>query len=375
MIISIALPDLGIGKSRLSADVSASATSSTVENNSDFGANDYVLFGKPGNEETEIVLLTSVTGNTTIGHTTGPVFDHPARTPILEIKYNQAKIYRATTEAGEYSLIATTDLTPDEQYTEYDDTAGTSTSWYKIKYYNETTEALSDYSPAVQGTGYTDDALRSMADEVLEEFGDKNENEVSRDLVKNKLKSGVRRIVREIIKNYPEYFLSYTTQALTADTATYDLPARFLAFQRVDVSYDSTTHDDAYKAEFEFESEGLPDDEYQTNDPRVFFRGSTFGLRPTPDNSSGQAWLWYWAYPDEMNDDNDEHGLPYGARDLLVKYALSQLWLPKDREKSGMYWSAFSSELGEYIDFVAQSRQTATTKKVNIVFGSEMYEL
>jgi len=226
MIISIALPDLGIGKSRLSADVSASATSSTVENNSDFGANDYVLFGKPGNEETEIVLLTSVTGNTTIGHTTGPVFDHPARTPILEIKYNQAKIYRATTEAGEYSLIATTDLTPDEQYTEYDDTAGTSTSWYKIKYYNETTEALSDYSPAVQGTGYTDDALRSMADEVLEEFGDKNENEVSRDLVKNKLKSGVRRIVREIIKNYPEYFLSYTTQALTADTPLTMMPIK-----------------------------------------------------------------------------------------------------------------------------------------------------
>lgn len=356
-------------------DVSASATSSTVENNSAFSANDYVLFGYPRNEKTEIVKLTSVTGNTTIGHTTGPVFDHDARTPILEIKYNQAKVYRASSQTGTYSLIATVDLTPDAQYTEYDDTAGSSTSWYKIKYYNATTEALSDYSSAVQGTGYTDDSLRSMTDEVMEDFGDTEGNEISRTLVANKLRAGVRRVVREIIKMYPDYFLAYTTQALTADTATYDLPTRFLAFQRVDVSYDSTTHDDAYKATFEFESEGLPDDEYQESDPRVFFRGNTFGLRPTPDNSSGQAWLWYWQYPEVMDDDSDEHGLPYGGRDLLVKYALWQLWLPKDQTKSTYYQTSFKEELAEYLEFVAQPRQTATNKRVQVVFGAEMYEL
>ncbi len=375
MIIKIQLPDLGPGKSYLTADVVAAATSSTVENNSAFGANDYTLFGRPRNEKTEIVLLTSVTGNTTLGHTTGPVFDHEARTPIYEIKYNQAKIYRATSQSGTYSLIATVDLTPDEQYTEYDDTAGSSTSWYKIKYYNEITEGLSDYSAAVQGTGYTDDSLRSMTDEAMEEFGDVEGNEISRTMVKRKLKAGVRRTVREIIKMYPDYFLAYTTQSLTADTATYDLPSRFLAFQRVDVSYDSTTHSDAYKATFEYESEGYPDDEYQETDPRVFFRGNTFGLRPTPDNSSGQAWLWYWQYPEVMDDDSDEHGLPYGGRDLLVEYTLWKLWLPKDQERADYYRIGFERGLSEYLEFVGQARQTATNKRVNVVFGAGMYEL
>lgn len=375
MIIKIQLPDLGPGKTYLTDDVSASATSSTVENNSAFNANDYVLFGRPRDEKTEIIKLTSVTGNTTFGHTTGPVFDHDARTPVYEIKYNQAKIYRATSQTGTYSLIATVDLTPDEQYTEYDDTAGSATSWYKIKYYNETTEGLSDYSAAVQGTGYTDDSKRSMTDEVMEDFGDEEGNEISRTSVGRKLKAGVRRIVRELVKMYPDYFLAYTTQALTADTATYDLPTRFLAFQRVDVSYDSTTHGDAYKATFEFESEGLPDDEYQESDPRVFFRGNTFGLRPTPDNSSGQAWLWYWQYPEEMDDDSDEHGLPYGGRDLLVEYALWKLWLPKDQEKADYYRIGFERGLSEYLEFVGQARQTATNKRVNVVFGAGMYEL
>ena len=92
MLVKISHPELGTGKTRLSADVAASATSSTVENNDNFAAADYVVFGNLGEEKTEIVLLTSVTAPSTLGHTTGPVFAHSARTPVQETKYNQIKI-------------------------------------------------------------------------------------------------------------------------------------------------------------------------------------------------------------------------------------------------------------------------------------------
>ncbi len=95
-------------------------------------------------------------------------FTHSARTPISEIKYNQAKIYSDTASTGEFTtLVATLDLMPDEDYTVYDHITGTSATWYKVKYYNETTEAISSFSDPVEGVGYTETSLYSMTDEVF----------------------------------------------------------------------------------------------------------------------------------------------------------------------------------------------------------------
>jgi len=365
---------LGIGRTRLSADVAASATSSTVENYQGFTTNDYVVFGKLGEENTEIVLLTSVTANVTLGHTTGPVFAHSARTPATEIKYNQAKIYSDTASTGDFTtLVATVDLTPDEDYTVYDHTAGTSATWYKVKYYNETTEAISSFSDPVEGVGYTETSLYSMTDEILEDFGDPDSKEVSRKRVRTVIRAAVRKLTLGLIKVLPDYRRQYTTQTLTSGTATYDNPTRFLAFQRVDVDYAGTTATNAYKATFESESEGEPDTIYEKTDPRVFFRAETFGLRPTPDGT-GTAFLWYWDYPEIMTEENDVHGLPHGAREAIVSYSLYRLWIPKDREKSFDYKKAYTEDKNEYIDFVARSRQFYTPKKVKVVFGHDLYD-
>ena len=375
MIITIIHPDLGIGKTRLTADVAAEATSSTVENNNNFTTNDYAVFGHLGQEKTEIVKITSVTGNTTLGHTTGPVFDHSARTPISEIKYNQIKVYTSDSQTGTYSLLATIDIDADEEYTLYDDTTGTSSTWYKIKYYNSTSTFLSDYSDPIQGTGYTSDSLFDMTDEVLEEFGDPDCKEVSRDQIRRYLRAGVRSLTKELIKYYPDYRQNYTTQALTSGTAAYDLPTCFLAFQRVDVNFSGSTASDAYKVEnFEREEAGYPDTSYQESDPRICFRGTQFVIRPTPANSAGYAFLWYWDYPEEMTEQNDEHGLPYGAREPLIQYALYRLWMGKDREKGTDYYVTFKAERADWLDFVGQMRQTKSTRRVLPTFGVDLYD-
>jgi len=374
MLVVIQHPSLGPAKTRLSANVAAEATSSTVENYQGFAANDYVVFGKLGEENTEIVKLTSVTANTTLGHTTGPVFAHAARTPISEIKYNQAKIYSDTSATGDFStLVATIDLTPNEDYTVYDHTTGDADTWYKVKYYNETTEILSSFSDPVQGVGYTEDSLYSITDEVLEEFGDPDAKEVSRKRVRNVIRGAVRKLTLELIKVLPDYRRQYTTQTLESGTATYDLPTRFLAFQRVDVNYSGTSATSAYKAKFEDESEGEPDTTYQETDPRVFFRGDKFGLRPTPDGT-GTAFLWYWDYPEIMTEENDVHGLPHGAREAIVSYSLYRLWLPKNREKAFDYRKAYTEDKNDYVDFIARSRQFYTPQKVDIVFGHDLYD-
>ena len=377
MLIKIDHPELGPQKTRLSADVAAAATSSTVENYDGFATNDYIVFGKLAEEKSEIVKLTSVTANVTLGHTTGPVFAHSARTLVSQIKYNQVKVYSSSSETGTYALLTTASLDVDQTQTFYDDTTGDSDTWYKVKYYNSTTTTLSSYSDAVQGTGYTEDSLRSMVDEVLGDFGDPDAKEITRYKVRRYLRAGARQLTTKLIKTFPEYRKKYTTQSLTSGTATYDLPSRFLAFIRVDINLTGTSTTEAHKANYETEFEGDSDTIYYTNEPKIFFRSSAtteqFGIRPTPA-ATGIAILWYWDYPATMTDDADEHGLPYGARDLLVTYALVRSWRTKDSAKSDEYKADLTEETKSFLEFISGTKQFMDNKGVETTFAEDLFE-
>jgi len=372
MLIKIDHPQIDQQMTRLSANVAASASSSTVENNDGFAADIYALFGKLGQERTEIVLLTSVTGNTTLGHTTGPVFAHSARTPIYKIGFNQAEIYSATSETGTYSLLTTVDLDVDEDYTIYDDEDVTTTTWYKVRYKNETTEARSEYSDVVQGTGYTENSLYSMAKEVAEEFGDPDFREISRADVYRKLRAAVRRTVIEVAKNVKGFMRAYKEEAM-AGSAEYTVPDRLIHLYKIRTNYSGNTIADSYPVKiFTSKDKVYDQSDYSSIDPHAYWEGDKVGLVPTT-NSSGYIYWYYLQAPEDMSDPTDTHGLPYGARDLLVLYALDRLWREKNQDKAKVYQSDYYEALPEYIDFVAQSRQSVMSPRVKIVFGEDLY--
>lgn len=373
MLITINHPELGPQKSYISAQSSAGSTYSYVENNDDFASGDLVLFGKYGVEKSEVITLTGTTDNNRIDHEAS-LFDHPARTTAYQMLFDQAEVHRADSEGGTYTLITTIDLNVDEPHTIYNDTGGDTSSWYKTRYKNSEDATYSDYSDEVQGTGYDEESLRAMTDEILEEFGDPDAKELSRDRIKNSLNAGVRILMRNIIKMYPDWRATYTTQALTANTATYSLPTRFIGFKRVDVNYSGATATSAYKAVYEGEEKGLPDTQYQKSQPRVYIRGSSFGLRPTPDTTGGYAFIWYWSYPASMDNESDTHGLPYGAREPLVAYGLFRAWRSKDGVRAGDYKGDFKDYMEDYLEFVGQNRQIMTSKSISVSFGSDLYE-
>jgi len=84
------------------------------------------------------------------------VFEPPAPTS----PFDKIKIYRATSQDGTYSLIATQDATDNTYY----DVNGTSSSWYKISYYDSTNDVESDLSEAVKGTAETYTTTQKVAD-------------------------------------------------------------------------------------------------------------------------------------------------------------------------------------------------------------------
>uniref|UniRef100_A0A6M3IK95 Fibronectin type-III domain-containing protein n=2 Tax=viral metagenome TaxID=1070528 RepID=A0A6M3IK95_9ZZZZ len=82
--------------------------------------------------------------------------------PDSEAGYDTVYIYRSTTETGTYSLVST-QVVGDNTY--YDD-SGSSSYWYKIRFYNSSTAVYSEYSQAIQGgdsKGYlTVDSVRAL---------------------------------------------------------------------------------------------------------------------------------------------------------------------------------------------------------------------
>ena len=370
-MIEIGHPTLGPQKTFLTADVAADATTATVENTSGFASGEYVVFGKPGQEQTEIVLLTSVTPETTLGHTTGPTFAHKVETPIHEIGYNQIEVHYATSETGTYALLTTIDIQIDQKKTVYEDPNATSTRWYKVRFKDEDDTLYSPYSIPVQGTGWTSSSLRGMTDQILTEAnltGDAG----TRERIRRLLNQEVKQLCLAISKLHTTVLTTYTTQSLTASTYQYDLPTRFLRFKKVDISFDGSTY---HRAWFESETEGLPDTTYYTSVPYVYRRGSEFGIRPEDDiTSSGVAKLWYDAYPTEMYDANDTHGLPYGASDILIAKILYRLWLSKNEQRASSYKNEYEDARQNYLTALSEGYQDYNPPVVRVRQGLDLYD-
>jgi len=89
-----------------------------------------------------------------------------------QIDYDQALVYRATSEDGSYTLISTQSITDNT----YNDEDGTSSSWYKVKFNNSSTSKTSELSEALKAAtfiGYcsvTD--IRNMTNITTDDLSD-----------------------------------------------------------------------------------------------------------------------------------------------------------------------------------------------------------
>jgi len=75
-----------------------------------------------------------------------------------------------------------------------------------------------------------------------------------------------------------------------------------------------------------------------------------------------------------MSNEADEHGLPHGARDVIVSYALHRLWMTKDQDKAVEFKNLYKDDLKEYIEFVGQARQVMNANYQRVVFGDDLYD-
>jgi hypothetical protein len=166
-------PDLlDIEKTFLSDSTLKAATVFPVKNTDNFTTGRRLLVGEMSRERSELLTLGSKTiDQLTLGAAN---FPHDTDDPIYAIKYDKVRVYRATSETGTRSLLATIDVDVDntDGKTWYEDLNSLDTFWYEVSYYDSVADEESDRSPAIQATGYARDQLGSIIMEVVRKVND-----------------------------------------------------------------------------------------------------------------------------------------------------------------------------------------------------------
>jgi len=115
-----------------------------------------VQIGETGLDQTEISLLDTPTPSGTAGTLTGnTLYAHPAMTPVYAIKYDKLVFEVSTTGTGGVAAPhtdGTVSITPDSQFTQFDDTNGSLSYAYKTYYKNSVSGSTSSESDWIVGT-------------------------------------------------------------------------------------------------------------------------------------------------------------------------------------------------------------------------------
>ena len=175
-------------KTSFSAEEAVAQTILSVKNADGFSANDYIVLGKIGSETAEMRLISDISSDlTTITVSVATKFIHYEDDEITLIRYNQRKFYRSTSESGTYTHLSAEDSPVDIQVdkpegTEFEDSSGVSTSWYKATYFNSTTSNESLLSDCV-ATKAGDTEHYTSIYKIKKEAGFENNSYIGSDTV------------------------------------------------------------------------------------------------------------------------------------------------------------------------------------------------
>jgi len=173
-------------KTFFTEDEAVGQTSLLCTNVQGFSANEYVVLGRLGSETSEIRLIASVSTNSIVT-TVATTFKHYKDEPIILIRYNQRKFYRSSSESGVYSHLSSEGSPVDIQVdvpegTEFEDSSGTSTSWYKSTYYNSTTAAETSLDDATAVKAGDTESYTSVY-KIRQEAGFEENDYISSELI------------------------------------------------------------------------------------------------------------------------------------------------------------------------------------------------
>ena len=344
-------------QSNLSTPSAVGDTSVIVQNAVGFSTNDYIILGTVGDETTEIAKIATISTNT-LGLVAALKQPHSVDTTVANYPYNQFKVYSSTTQTGSYTLLNTIDILVDNPLgTQYNDTTGTSTTWYEVSFYNSTTAVESSKSDAWQPSlsgdllNYT---LRAMQDRVITLVDDKREEKVNRNELTTWINEAYQK-AQNFLRRKDQKYAMKNSGALnfTAGTAEYTMPTDLYQLFRVDVAMNGATQYRHATYMDLRDDDPLINNAYSDLDPFFYFIASSIGFKPTPQ--SGTYKLWYYPQPLTLVNDADTLDDPFKSyADIFVEYAISRFFTKEyDQVRRAEHFQSWQAGLQTCIEDLA----------------------
>jgi len=292
-----------------SVNISSGGTTVPVKNINAFTTQHAVQLGKTGEEQAEIVLLASGAPSGTALNTAGTLrFDHAIDTPIYDVNYNQIIFKRSTSgTAGTATGIATVSITPDSQYTEYDDTSGATTYAYMTRFRNSATGSeSSDSDWFVPGgpTFYSKAKLRNRIKERLFDTGYIKSDDVIDDWVNEWLEE----MNTAAVKVNNGYLLGTTTVAIGTTGLGTITASDFMYAEKIEVTGDGINYTRSTKTDMTRFDDNTS---FSGADPYHSWQGDNL-IQFLPKSIGGTAQIIYSKGHAILDEEGDE--LPYPMR-------------------------------------------------------------
>ena len=277
-----------------------------VKNISGFTASWAIQLGKTGEEQSEIrVISASAPSGTALVVTSNTTFEHPVDTPIYAIKYDQLIFKRntaGTTGTATPLTNGTIYMTPDQLFTQFDDTSGAATFGYKIQYRNSVTGSVSTESDWLTPEGYSFYSLGKIIERVKDKLYSPQFIK-SDDVIISWVNEWKEMMDNAAVDVNKDYSLGTTTVAFsgTAElgtvTATDYKDMRRVWFTSDGQSYFAATKMDS--------NEYDPNQTFSQTHPYFYMQGdNVMGRKPSTE--SGTASILYYKFNDVLVDYTDE---------------------------------------------------------------------
>jgi len=304
-----------------------------VKNISGFPANWAIQIGNTGEERSEIKLISTASG-TSLVLTANTTYEHPSDTPIYATKFDQIVFARSTSgTAGTAVAISngTVTITPDNDYTQFDDTTGAATFAYRTWFRNSVTDEVSSQSDWLTSTGFSFYSLAKIRSRIKNKLFNsgflKNDEQVD-DWINEWLEEMNNAIVN-IDKSYSmgTVNVSFGTSGLGTVTST-----DFKDMKRIWITYDGSNK---YKATKRDTNNVDPDETFNEAHPYYIWKGDDV-FQVQPPQSGGTAELEYYKRNPVLVNDTDE--LPFAMRSYsnsFVNYGLAEAYYNDDKEEKG----------------------------------------
>ena len=301
------------------------------KNPSGFNASWAIQIGEVGEEQSEVVVLSTSTPSGTAGTlTANDLYAHPSDTAIYAIKYDQVVFERSTTgTSGTATPMTGGTITyqADNLFTQFDDTSGVTTYAYRSRFRNSVSGSTTSQSDWLTSAGFDFYSLARIRERIKRKLwnSDYIQDDTIIDDWINEWKDEMSNAIIAVNEDY-----AMGTIDIAFGTAGYGTVTTtdFSQIRRIDITYNGQ---DFYFSTKQHISSYDPNQVFSSIHPYHNWLGDTI-FQVHPPESGGSARIAFYRFGTTMINDTDILPLPMRSyTKSFVDYGLSQAYLKDEK--------------------------------------------